>query len=81
MDADVPIVRIERNLSDAGFTASHIQQFLELSQQQRRREQYQLLARHRTALLEELHQTQYKIDCLDYLVYAMEKEDQQHSKP
>lgn len=72
--AETDIFKMQRNLSDAGFAPSLIQKFLKLSQQKKRKEQY-LLARHRAELLEELHHTQYKIDCLDYMVYAMKKED------
>lgn len=73
--AETDIYRIQRNLSDAGFDPFLIQKFLNLYQQKKRKEQYVLLARHRTTLLEELHRAQYKIDCLDYMVYAMKKED------
>ncbi len=69
------IFRIRRNLSDAGCSASQIIQFLELGEQRKRQEQYQLLSRQRALLLEELHQDQYKIDCLDYMVFTMQKED------
>lgn len=70
------IFKIRRNLSDAGFTAPLIGQFIDLVRRKKRNEQYHLLARHRIALLDELHRVQYKIDCLDYLVYAMEREDE-----
>lgn len=73
--AEADIFKMQRNLSDAGFAPSLIQKFLKLSQQKKRKEQYLLLARYRAELLEELHHTQYKIDCLDYMVYAMKKED------
>ena len=33
----------------------------------------ELLARHRAALLDEVHKSEKKIDCLDYLIYQMEK--------
>lgn len=69
------IFRIRRNLSDAGCNASQIVQFLELEEQRKRQEQYQMLFRQRALLLKELHQDQYKIDCLDYMVFAMHKED------
>lgn len=74
MDKD-RIFRIRRNLSDAGCSATQIVQFLELEEKQKRKEQYQLLSRQRDQLLKELHQDQYKIDCLDYMVFAMRKED------
>lgn len=33
------------------------------------------LAKHRRTLLETLHREQKQIDCLDYLVYAIEKKE------
>ena len=57
-----------------------IEKFLLLEQNHRREEQYRLLSQHRLSLLEALHQDQYKIDCLDYLVYAMEKEEKESMK-
>ena len=69
------IFKIRRNLSDAGCEEALIQKFLSLDQKQEREEQYRLLSRHRAALLENLHQDQYKIDCLDYMVYTMKKEE------
>ena len=70
---DNQIFKIRRNLSDAGCGVPLIEKFLLL-------EQYRLLSQHRLSLLEALHQDQYKIDCLDYLVYAMEKEDKESMK-
>ncbi len=74
MDED-RIFRIRRNLSDAGCSASQIVQFLELEEQRKRQEQYQMLSRQRALLLKELHQDQFRIDCLDYMVFTMQKED------
>lgn len=73
--SDEHIVRIRRNLCDAGCELSAITQFLDLEQRQCRREQYQLLSRQKAVLLQKLHQIQYKIDCLDHLVYIMQQED------
>ncbi len=67
--------KIRRNLADAGCGERFIQQFLVLEQQRKRKEQYRLLSRHRSLLLEQLHHEQYKIDCLDFMVYSMQKED------
>ena len=69
------IFRIQRNLSDAGCDDAQIARFLELEQNRQRKEQYRLLRRHRIALLDALHRDQYKIDCLDHMVYTMELED------
>lgn len=71
------IFKIRRNLTDAGCEAAFIEEFLELEKGKKRREQYCLLSRHKASLLEELHQNQYKINCLDYLVYVMEKEEKE----
>ncbi len=69
--------KIRRNLTDAGCSEALIARFLQLDWQQKRREQYRLLSRHKASLLEQLHHDQYKIDCLDHMVYAMCQEDQQ----
>ena len=74
MDED-RIFRIRRNLSDAGCSASQIVQFLELEEQRKRQEQYQMLSRQRALLLKELHRDQFRIDSLDYMVFTMQKED------
>lgn len=74
---DDRIFKIRRNLSDAGCDSSLIEKFLCLEQDQNRKEQYRLLSRYKASLLEELHQEQYKIDCLDHMVYTMEKEDEE----
>ena len=74
---DDRIFRVRRNLSDAGCDGSFIEKFLLLEQRGQKKEQLRLLAQHRLALLEDLHRDQYQIDCLDYLVYTMEKESNQ----
>lgn len=71
---DDHILRIRRNLSDVGCDSPFIEKFLLLEQKERRREQLHLLAQHRLSLLEELHRDQYRIDCLDHMVYIMEQE-------
>lgn len=72
------VFKICRNLLDAGCDAALIEQFLALEQAGRREEQYRLLSRHKAALLEKLHQEQYRIDCLDHMVYAMQSEDKRN---
>ncbi len=71
------IFKIRRNLSDAGCDAVLIEKFLELDNKKKRKEQYLLLSRYKATLLETLHNDQYKIDCLDHMVYMMEKEDKE----
>lgn len=72
--------RIRRNLQDAGCGASRVTQFLSLEQRQCRREQYRLLSCQKAALLQKLHRIQYKIDCLDHLVYIMQQEDEKERR-
>ena len=67
--------RLRRNLSDAGCDPAQIARFLELEQARRRSEQYRMLARQKAALLQALHCVEYKIDCLDHLLYLMHQQD------
>lgn len=69
--------RIRRNLQDAGCGMSVVTQFLDLEHRECRREQYRLLSCQKAALLQKLHHIQYKIDCLDHLVYTMKQEDEE----
>ena len=39
------------------------------------------LAKHRRTLLDALHREQKRIDCLDYLVYTIEKNEKQKEAP
>lgn len=34
-----------------------------------------MLKEHKMRLLEKLHESQYKIDCLDHMIYTMKQED------
>lgn len=68
--------RIRRNLKDAGCGMPMVTQFLDLEQRHCRREQYRLLSCQKAALLQKMHRIQYKIDCLDHLVYTMQLEDE-----
>ena len=67
-------VQLLQNLEDAGCNADLIKQYLKLQQTGKRQEQIHLLSMHRVALLDELHRSQHKIDCLDYLIYTLKKE-------
>lgn len=46
-----------------------------LDREKRIAEMKRILARHRRTLLDTIHADQKKIDCLDYLVYQMEKSE------
>ena len=72
--------QIRRNLSDAGCSTSFIERFLQLEGTGERAEQYRMLSQHRVYLLEALHMEQAKIDCLDYLLFTLQKEDERAGK-
>lgn len=59
----------ERNLRDAGCCDEFIRKFTELGRGGREAEQRRMLAKRRAELLDELHENQRRIDCLDYLIY------------
>ena len=61
------------NLEDAGCDAQFAERFLALEQSGQYREQLRLLSGHRQQLLDCLHREERRIDCLDYLVYQLEK--------
>ncbi len=66
--------RLRENLADAGCGEELTGRFLALVEQGKTREALALLSGHRKALLDCCHAEQKKIDCLDYLVYRLEKE-------
>lgn len=66
--------KLLRNLYDAGCDTATIQKFFRFQEEGRQQEQYRLLSAHRSSLLEQLHGSQQRIDCLDYLIYTMKKE-------
>ena len=46
-----------------------------LDQERRTAELKRILARHRRTLLDALHADEKRIDCLDYLIYKIEKQN------
>lgn len=60
-----------RNLKDAGCNAEQIEKFLQLRQTGKTSGQLRLLSEQRNLLLENLHESQQKIDSLDHLLYSM----------
>lgn len=61
------------NLQDAGCDDKIIKKYFQLQEMGRRTEQIRLLSLHRASLLDEIHEEQQKLDCLDYLIYAMKE--------
>lgn len=61
------------NLEEAGCGPEFAERFLALESAGQYREQLKLLSDHRRHLLDRLHREERRIDCLDYLVYQLEK--------
>jgi len=66
---------LRQNLLDAGCGADTIRRCMDLAGKQGRKELLHILSRHRRELLDLVHQNEKRIDCLDYLVYQIEKEE------
>lgn len=66
-----------RNLKDAGCNETIIQKYFQLQKEGKREEQFRLLSMHKASLLDRVHVSQRMIDCLDFLVYTMKKEQAQ----
>lgn len=62
-----------QNLLDAGCDKELIKKCMVLMNDGRTEEALRLLSGHRTALLDNVHQGQKQIDCLDFLTYRIEK--------
>lgn len=64
---------IIQNLKDAGCDAEMVEQFMKLEEKGSTKDQLRLLLMHRDKLLEQVHMGERRIECLDYLVYQIQK--------
>ncbi len=65
--------RTIQNMRDAGCSDDTIRRFLSCNQTGDIKGGLTVLSHHREHLLDELHGRQKEIDCLDYLIYQIEK--------
>ena len=65
---------LRQNLIDAGCDQELVQRCIALTQEEKTMELLRILSRHRRALLATVHQGEKRIDCLDYLIYKLKKE-------
>ena len=63
-----------QNLKDAGCTPDIIARFMTCQDAGKAKDSLRVLATQRAVLLEEVHASQAKLDCLDYLIYKLRKE-------
>lgn len=66
--------QIEQNLRDAGCGGEFIRAFMAELEGRKSEESIKMLQSQRRCLLENCHEWQKKIDCLDYLIYQIEKQ-------
>lgn len=64
-----------QNLKDAGCDAETIARFMADYHGDKKESGMKQLSAHRRALLDLIHKNQKCIDCLDYLVYQLQKEE------
>lgn len=65
--------RIYQNLVDAGYNQKTIQCCMKLAQENNVEELLSQLYVYRKHLIEQTHNYQENIDCLDYLIYSLKK--------
>ncbi len=64
-----------RNLEDAGCSLDIIESFCKCQEVKEYTEQLQILSKQRRMLLEQVHDTQHRLECLDYLIYTIRKKE------
>ncbi len=62
-------------LKDSGCNKKKIADLMECRRCEKKVEEISLMKNHRRALLDQLHRSQKQIDCLDYLIYQLEKRE------
>lgn len=73
MAGNTLLQEIIQNLKDAGCDRETVEHFMELEENGDTLEQLKLLSIHRERLLDRVHREEKRIDCLDYLVYQIQK--------
>ena len=62
-----------QNLKDAGCDPDIIARFMACQDAGKTKDSLRVLATQRAVLLDEVHASQAKLDCLDYLIYKLRK--------
>lgn len=62
---------LNRNLNDAGCDEMTKKSFLELCASGKMKEGIHILQKHRNTLLDRIHESQKKIDALDFLLFKL----------
>lgn len=80
MSNDQDQERTIQNMKDAGCSEDTINRFLLCYQADDVKGELKVLSHHRQNLLDQIHKGQKEIDCLDYLVYQIEKSVREKEK-
>ena len=64
-----------QNLQDAGCDREFIQRCIELAEHTNAAEILPLLRKYRGTLLGKVHKSQNELDCLDFLIYKLKKQE------
>lgn len=64
-----------QNLKDAGCENEQIQEIIELYEEGKKETIYKMLEEHRKKVLNDVHKSEKKIDCIDYYIYQLKTED------
>lgn len=67
---------VRQNLKDAGCCEKQIDELINEMKKGNMENGLKKLSEHRCCLLDELHKEQRCIDCLDYLLYMIKKENE-----
>ena len=70
---------LRENLKDAGCDLDMICRCELLAQDKKKADLMRILSQHRRALLDAVHENERRIDCLDYLIYQMKKQEKETS--
>ncbi len=75
MKCDLSKEAVFKCLKDAGCTDEDALDIIKYCENNETQKELSLLSKQRNRLMDELHESQKKIDCLDYLIYQIEKEN------
>lgn len=71
---------LRQNLLDAGCAKNTVAMCMELAQQDKWQKIPDILTRQKQALLNQVHNNQKQIDCLDFLFYQLQRKIEQEEK-
>lgn len=65
---------LRQNLIDAGYSEKEITECMDYAKTGEWRKLISVLVRYKKTLLEQVHTSEKQIDCLDFLIYRLNKE-------